>query len=183
MNLADMLIDTIPNREALAVELGRCGARVVAEVGVLEGAYSETLCRHIPDIEIYCIDPWTPSRNHVSQRRLDRQYKITKERLRSYNAKILRMKSIEGAKLIPDSTLDFVYIDAIHLYKSVLQDLEAWVPKVKDGGIVAGHDWGHLGVASAVNEYASKHSISKVYTTLPCEADLCPSWFWLKNNA
>lgn len=42
-----------------------------------------------------------------------------------------------------------MYVDARHDRKGVLADLEAWWPKVRPGGILAGHDfttqeiWGH----------------------------------------
>jgi predicted O-methyltransferase YrrM len=39
-----------------------------------------------------------------------------------------------------DGSLDMVYIDACHRYDDVLSDLERWWPKVKPGGILAGHD-------------------------------------------
>jgi len=61
--------------------------------------------------------------------------------------------------------LDFVYIDADHSYKSVKEDINAWAPKVREGGIVAGHDYyltraGNIGVIAAVNEYVKEHGYS-----------------------
>ena len=40
-----------------------------------------------------------------------------------------------------DASIDFVYIDARHTYDAVMEDLEAWWPKVRPGGIVAGEDY------------------------------------------
>ena len=48
---------------------------------------------------------------------------------------------IECATRFPNSYFDFVYIDARHDYKGVLQDLTDWWPKLKPGGIFAGHDY------------------------------------------
>jgi predicted O-methyltransferase YrrM len=42
---------------------------------------------------------------------------------------------------ITDESLDWVYIDADHRYESVLNDLRLVYPKVKHGGIIAGHDF------------------------------------------
>ena len=36
--------------------------------------------------------------------------------------------------------IDFLFIDADHRYESFIADLKAWIPKVKAGGIVCGHD-------------------------------------------
>lgn len=49
--------------------------------------------------------------------------------------------SVKGADLYEDGSLDFVFIDAGHLTHEVLADMDAWYPKVKSGGIFAGHDY------------------------------------------
>ena len=57
---------------------------------------------------------------------------------------LLRMKSMDAMALIPEGTLDLVYIDAVHDYENVHQEILASLPKMKKGGIVAGHDYGKL---------------------------------------
>jgi len=49
--------------------------------------------------------------------------------------------SWEMADLVSDKTLDIVYLDADHRYSSVYKDIIAWAPKIKPGGILAGHDY------------------------------------------
>lgn len=63
-----------------------------------------------------------------------------------------KINSIEGSKLFTDESLDFVYIDASHEYENVKEDLIHWYPKVKRGGVIAGHDYG-AGVKKAVDEF------------------------------
>lgn len=71
----------------------------------------------------------------------------------------IRKRSVEAAKLYEDSSLDVVWIDASHCRDDVLDDLRAWYPKVKVGGLIAGHDfvlthpYSREGVVSAVLEF------------------------------
>jgi Methyltransferase domain len=48
-------------------------------------------------------------------------------------------------------------LDANHSYESVKEDIEAWFPKVKKGGLFAGHDYIHwAGVKKVVDEIFKK---------------------------
>lgn len=51
------------------------------------------------------------------------------------------MSSSDAVKFIPNGYADIVYIDACHDYKSVRNDIEIWIPKIRNGGIIAGHDY------------------------------------------
>jgi hypothetical protein len=52
------------------------------------------------------------------------------------------------------TSVDFVYIDACHDYPKVRMDILAWLPRVRPGGTIAGHDYdeSHGGVTKAVDE-------------------------------
>jgi hypothetical protein len=66
------------------------------------------------------------------------------------------MDSINASKIYKDKTIDFIFIDANHDYDNVKKDIEAWLPKVKIGGIIAGHDYimcSWPGVVNAVNDF------------------------------
>ena len=58
------------------------------------------------------------------------------------------------AKFFADSSIDFCFIDACHDYENVRRDIDAWLPKMKPNGIIAGHDFiPHFdGVMKAVRE-------------------------------
>lgn len=47
-----------------------------------------------------------------------------------------------------------VFVDADHSYESCLKDIKLWRPKVRKGGVLAGHDYSGTfpGVQKAVNE-------------------------------
>jgi hypothetical protein len=136
----------IPNvgRDDMAKMFGEFGFTKGAEIGVEQGVFSEVLCKSIPNLKLWSIDSWKAYRgyrDHVSQEKLDGFYEITKERLKSYNVELVRKFSMDAVKDFKDGSLDFVYIDGNHSFIHVAQDLDAWSKKVRDGGIIAGHDF------------------------------------------
>ena len=54
---------------------------------------------------------------------------------------ILRAFSADAAWVVPDKSLDFVFIDGNHFYPYVSKDIDLWTRKVRFGGLVAGHDY------------------------------------------
>ncbi len=68
----------------------------------------------------------------------------------------LNMASEQAAELFENGTLDFVFLDADAGHEAVRRDLEAWFPKVKRRGVVAGHNYLHPdfpGVRRAADEF------------------------------
>jgi hypothetical protein len=64
----------------------------------------------------------------------------------------IRMTSVGASKLYTDNSLDFVFIDAFHTYDAVKEDIGVWMPKVRIGGVLAGHDYDWPEVRRAVDE-------------------------------
>ena len=73
----------------------------------------------------------------------------------------IRLESVIASKLYQNESLDFVFIDASHTYENVKNDIMSWLPKVKKGCYIGGHDYGnpeeHNGVKKAVDEIFSKN--------------------------
>jgi len=174
-------------RMELAALFAELGYTKGAEIGVLRAYYSISLCQIIPNLELICVDPWLPLRQPRSYRHqaaMDSMYNKVVEWMKPYGSKIMRMTSMEAAKLVPDNSLDFVYIDAAHDFDNVMADITAWEPKVRIGGIVSGHDYVNnrkITVAKAVDEYVSLHNIDSYYRTIAdSPIDGHPSWFWVR---
>lgn len=72
------------------------------------------------------------------------------------NLKVYKMDSVKAARKFKDNSIDMVFIDANHSYKSVRADINAWLPKVKK--LICGHDYdpSWSGVVKAVNEKFGK---------------------------
>jgi glycosyltransferase involved in cell wall biosynthesis len=67
----------------------------------------------------------------------------------------IQLPSNKAYTLYDDKSLDFVFLDANHAYEPVKEDIKNWLPKIKDGGVFAGHDWNLVswpGVVQAVKE-------------------------------
>ena len=168
------------DRIELAKLAGDMRLRFCAEIGVYDGFYSEIICKNVPNVVMICVDTWAPSRNHRNPIRLDNALQEARMRLRDYQAIFMKLPSVEAAEKVPDGSLDFVYVDALHDYKNVRDDLNAWDSTLRVGGIFAGHDWGHAGVTKAVEEFAQKKGIKQINVTGICEPDNMPSWWWVK---
>jgi len=180
-----------------------------AEIGVYKGEYSkailETYLGHL-----YLVDPWEtldPIEYDDLINLEDRTVNLSQciLNLKNYENRytIHQNKSFSAATLFEDSSLDFVYIDANHKYDFVKADLNAWYPKVRTGGIIAGHDYikidysdlsilesngkdkavyinenhrlGLFGVNPAVDEFCSQHDYSLNKTE-----EWFASWYFIK---
>lgn len=177
------------NRIELAEYFRDKGYKKGAEIGVCEGRYSKILLDTIPGLELIGVDPYEPYDNSTARRNpqnIEGKLEQARELLGGYpNYNLIIARSIEVAKLIPNHSLDFVFIDGLHDYDSVKADIEAWYPKVRYGGIVSGHDYyqgksGKMGVMKAVDEFVEKHGLELQTTEWDEEAyrdDRQPDWF------
>jgi hypothetical protein len=155
------------NRVDLAKLFAELGYKRGAEIGVADGRNSLTLCENIPDLELWCIDPWEPYRSNPRGGGKGQQhgnYDLAQERLADYNVHFMRDFSLNAAQNWDGPQLDFVYIDGNHKFDYVIIDLVAWNPMVRKDGMVAGHDYYRFrwaGVVDAVNAYVTAHQINE----------------------
>jgi len=128
---------------------------VGAEIGVQYGLNAKTMLKLLPIKKIYLIDLYDD----------DAVFYDAKKTLAKFNKKIefIRKNSKEAVFDIPNN-LDFVYIDGAHEYEHVKKDIELYYLKVKEGGVIGGHDfWANeIGVCKAVIEFANKNNL-KLY--------------------
>lgn len=128
----------------------REGGRFV-EVGCWHGQSSVSLLKMIgqagAEIAVDFIDTWLASPNEPEMlaelERLgpDHVYESFLANVAPYAGwRAIRKRSVEAAADYEDASLDFVFIDADHSAEAVEADVRAWLPKVKPGGVLAGHD-------------------------------------------
>ncbi len=69
------------------------------------------------------------------------------------------VNSWDGASVHEDQSVDAVFIDASHVEEAVDKDISAWLPKVKPGGVICGHDYDESGVANAVGKHFNRRDV------------------------
>eukprot|EP00993_Chasmostoma_nieuportense_P002747 NODE_3517_length_953_cov_19.216707_g3365_i0.p1 GENE.NODE_3517_length_953_cov_19.216707_g3365_i0~~NODE_3517_length_953_cov_19.216707_g3365_i0.p1 ORF type:complete len:276 (-),score=69.48 NODE_3517_length_953_cov_19.216707_g3365_i0:126-839(-) len=207
-------IPPFKRREGLASLLEQEGLKVGLEIGVQQGVFTAALLDKWVSVErYYCLDAWAHQSNYVDianhpQDTQDRFFNETRTRLRRFGDKVtfVRQFSNTAVHQFQDESLDFVYIDARHDFEGVSEDIRLYWPKLKTGGIFAGHDyldaqelkeparqrWGkqdwavnpdgtrrsdNKAVRSAVNEFAVKQRRQVVVTY---EDGYFPTWVMRK---
>lgn len=162
---------------------------VFVEVGCWKGKSTAYMAQKIKEsrkkIQFYAVDTWEGS--------------MTEEAHQSEIAKILAQKrtlfeefwqmmkiagvseiiypikrdSVEAANsCFADRTLSFVFIDADHRYENVTADIKAWYPKVRPGGVLAGHDFAWDEVNRAVKDFCFDRNYTPNFSA--------PASWWIK---
>lgn len=148
------------------------GGTNAVEVGVAEGLFSADMLRwqregiEVPVLSmLYMVDRWQSVRQKGDasnpQAWHDKNYQEALERVRPFGARaaLLRGPSVEMARLVPDQSLGLVYIDADHSFEGCSADIDAWLPKLYIGGIMAFHDYLNpaYGVKRAVDQFGQHY--------------------------
>jgi len=155
----------------------------VAEIGIFEARNARFILRRCGDIieEYWGVDKYNTEwalkgRTYTHPKQDSKKFHEMYKRACRYMAffpqfRILKMTSQEAVSLFPNQYFpngyfDFVYIDADHAYDMIKLDIELWLPLVKKGGLIGGHDYGFpvkwTDVQQAVDEKFKPEQI-KVY--------------------
>jgi len=143
--------------------------KVIAEIGVDKGETTKYVLEHCNLDKYVLVD-------------ISFNEKL-KEELKGDFIEIKKMTSIEASKFYNDETFDLVFIDADHQFKSVIEDIEAWLPKVRTGGIICGHDYFRTGdrpcsqVTSAVKKTLGTVNLISDESS---RSDRCVWWQYVK---
>ena len=142
-------VPTFMDRNQLGSILERENKTVGVELGVQGGYYSNIILSQWPSCrEYHLVDLWAHQENYedlanADQAEQDRLYNESIENTKDWKDKIRICRNYTSVcvEKMPDGHFDFVYVDARHDYKGVYEDVRAWWPKLRVGGIMAGHDY------------------------------------------
>lgn len=162
------------------------------EIGVYYGRTFRHVIENSPNVMLFGVDVWENAVpqgktfsgercfcNYCNEMRRDRQSmdiatmgKEVEKYADATNGRgvVMRGASTDVAQEFADEWLDFVFIDGDHSYEGVDADIKAWAPKIRKGGLIAGHDINMASVKRAVDENFPKH-----YTT-----DTDHVWYTMK---
>jgi hypothetical protein len=128
-----------------------------AEIGVREAFFSCYLLNEFANLWMLLVDPYMPYQDVVNFYNQEQQFAwLTEARRRldkfdkRYTLKIDH--SNKACVYQEDGSLDFVFIDAEHTTPAVITDITLWLPKVRKGGIMCGHDYNMPQVRAGVDK-------------------------------
>jgi|tagenome__1003787_1003787.scaffolds.fasta_scaffold20901038_2 hypothetical protein len=160
---------------------GELQGGAIALVGIYQGlclSYVVDTCR-ANQVKVHAVDVWEKIGKRLNgtelpwpvwmmfRWRLGRARAVCQRWIRRHGladcVEIVHASSTSAARSFADGSLDLVFLDADHSYEAVSEDLAAWYGKLKQGGLMAGHDWdSHQwpGVIRAVEAFAGARGVS-----------------------
>ena len=146
------------NFESLYIDMvGRFDNAVFVEIGCWKGRSTVFMADRITlsgkNIKFFAIDIWEPFVQedgiifHSTYDEFLENIEPVKDTITS-----IKGSSHEVYKQFADKSIDFLFIDGNHDYEPCLKDIQLWMPKMKDGSVIAGHDYQFNGVRKAVDE-------------------------------
>ncbi|RXF74454.1 class I SAM-dependent methyltransferase [Hansschlegelia zhihuaiae] len=159
----------LPDRKSLLHALPKGG--VVAEIGVAFGDFSKLIWQLSKPAKLHLIDAWQGDRYAPGLTAIKKEFAGPI----SYSGiSIHQGLSIDVIRQFPENYFDWVYIDTNHQFDTTYDELVIASSKVRDAGIIAGHDFctGNVvggvpyGVIEACNKFCVDHNWSYRYITL-----------------
>jgi len=111
-------------------------------------------CKKVVSIDGY--DKLKPYGVMTKERFIESEKRFRKyiNRFKKLKKKVNQIKEIssKAVERFSDGEFDIVYLDGDHFPESFRSDLHNWLPKIKEGGILSGHDYQITHVPSVLKE-------------------------------
>jgi hypothetical protein len=189
-------MDELKTRMELPRLIDELGLKIGAEIGVNTGDFSDHLLTNSKLDKLFSIDAWTTDTTQTKSvfkdwatchGEVEKAYDEARLKLSRHGprSQILRELSYTAIEHFDDGGLDFLYVDGCHRFTGVAMDLIQWWPKIREGGVLAGHDYWRCyrcEVMDAVNGFVVEHK-QILHLTTEDKAwngrDHYPPTFWL----
>lgn len=158
---------------------------LVVEVGSHRGRSTIAIAAGLEAVagaRLFAVDPFTGDPSWQGKTDATEARRLFERNTKALSfLEVVQAPSVEAAGRFESSSVDWVFIDGLHDYRSVCEDIRAWSPKMKPGGLMSGHDYGRAGVTDAVLTYFQRHDVEHSIWMTSDEPHLQPSR-WLKSQ-
>ena len=142
---------------------------VVVEIGVLNGDFSKMILDIINPANLILVDPYKVGKElygsgFTTSYSTDKEYENIlvrfSDEISTGKVFVNKKYSYDAVECCPETFIDFIYHDGSHRYEDIKKDLIDWLPKMKEGSVICGHDYigdKDFGVIKAVDEFRREH--------------------------
>lgn len=168
---------------------------IIAEVGVAFGLNLINLVERCPNVsKAYAVDCWllyqdwgddcphgAMPENVMSgvKGKFYENLAAYAKHVQQNKIEVIEKPSQQAVAYVPQC--DFIFIDANHATPHVLADCLNYWPKIKPGGILAGHDWDATQVRTGVHQFLATHGIPESKLSIMFHTNTPPVW-WLRKE-
>jgi hypothetical protein len=125
----------------------KLNGKIMIEIGCYAGDSTAVFAEFCKTL--YAIDPWKTGMSLAdgsSAGEVVYMYPNVEEafdeKMKAF-PNVIKMKNFDHEVIdsFKKRTIDFIYIDALHTEEEMHRQLEMWLPKIKESGIIGGHDF------------------------------------------
>jgi len=188
-------MELITKRDDLTKIINELGLKTGIEIGVHKGNFSEHILANSNIEKLYSLDAWLEDeattkavRKRCEHGKMEDNYQETKNRLSKFGDRsvIIRDLSENAVKKFENESLDFIYLDASHIFSGFSLDIINWWEKIKFGGLFAGDDYWRkyrYYVMYIVNAFCMEKKQLFFLTTNERQfPQFAPSWWLIKTK-
>lgn len=128
---------------------------VIVNVGTYKGKSLSLMLDYVEksekNIKVYTIDDWSDILYGDNEQDIK---SIFLENLSTDVDKfeLIELDTCDGSTMFDDNSIDFIFLDTKHSFDHVSKEINCWIPKIKKGGIISGHDYHWSDVKRAVDD-------------------------------
>lgn len=126
----------------LAKRIAQQGGKNFLEIGSYLGASSIVIASALTSMKqkLYCVDTWENDAMTEGKRDTFREFS---DNVSNFSSLIVPLRGTSLDKSLNFSeSLDYIFFDGDHSYEGIKSDVDAWLPRLRPGGIAIFHDYG-----------------------------------------
>lgn len=130
---------------------------LIVEIGSWHGRSTKVMAMMTPGV-VVSVDSLTFDEQGYGNEPQDQAFRRNlAPEIKRGKVKTIRKPSVKAAASFRGKA-SMIFIDGAHEKPDVMADLEAWTPKLSQGGILCGHDLTYPGVREALDEFGLSYT-------------------------